>query len=161
MANGPLVAWLKDAYAMEEGLLPILDNHAKDAKANPHVHERIRRHKEETRRHAEMIKQCLNKLGEDTSALKTGVAKVTGFFQGLSTGMAQDELVKNNLADYATEHFEIACYKALIRAADAAGEPDIRQTCEQILHEEEDMAHFLEQQLPQTVNEFMTHKAGA
>lgn len=26
-----LVAWLNDAYAMEKGLVPILENHAKDA----------------------------------------------------------------------------------------------------------------------------------
>jgi ferritin-like metal-binding protein YciE len=156
-----LATWLKDAYAMEEGIIPVLDNHAKDARANPVVHERISRHKEETRRHAEMVKQCLNRLGEDTSALKTGMAKAGGFFQGLSTGMAKDELVKNNLADIATEHFEIACYTALARAAEAAGEPDIKRTCEQILREEEEMATFLEEHLPDTVDEFLTQKVGA
>lgn len=156
-----LAAWLRDAYAMEEGLIPILDNHAKDARHNPLVHDRITRHKEETRRHAEMVKQCLNRLGEDTSAMKTGMAKVSGFFQGMSTGMAKDELVKNNLADFATEHFEIAAYKALSKAADAAGEPAIKQVCDQILHEEEEMARFLEEHLPDTVDEFLAQKASA
>lgn len=154
-----LAAWLRDAYAMEQGLIPILDNHAKDAKDNQQVHQRIRQHKEETKKHAEMVKQCLNKLGEDTSKMKTGMAKVTGFFQGMSTELAKDELVKNNLADYATEHFEIACYKALVKAAEAANEPEIKIACQQILHEEEEMAHFLEQHLPETVSEFLQETA--
>jgi ferritin-like metal-binding protein YciE len=156
-----LAAWLKDAYAMEQGIVPVLDNHAKDARDHPEVHQRIARHKEETRRHAEIVKECLKELGEDTSSLKTGMAKMQGMVQAVSTGMAQDELVKNNLADYATEHFEIACYKALCKAADAAGQPGIRQKCEQILREEEEMAHFLEMHLPQTVEEFMMQKSGS
>jgi ferritin-like metal-binding protein YciE len=154
-----LAAWLKDAYAMEQGIVPVLDNHARDAKDHPEVHQRIKQHKEETRRHAEIVKECLHELGEDTSKLKTGMAKVQGMIQAVSTGMAQDEIVKNNLADYATEHFEIACYKALCKAADAAGQPRIRQKCEQILKEELEMARFLENHLPQTVEEFIMQKA--
>jgi ferritin-like metal-binding protein YciE len=154
-----LATWLRDAYAMEQGIVPVLDNHAKDAKDHPEVHERIKQHREETRRHAEIVKECLHELGEDTSTLKTGMAKVQGMVQAISTGMAKDELVKNNLADYATEHFEIACYKALCEAADVAGQPGIRQKCEQILREEKDMASFLESHLPHTVEEFMMQSA--
>ena len=80
---------------------------------------------------------------------------VAGFFQGRSTGAAPDELVKNALADYAAEHFEIACYRALITGARAIGATEVAQVCEQILREEEDMARWLENRLPMTVQQYL------
>jgi ferritin-like metal-binding protein YciE len=150
-----LISWLNDAYALEQSLIPILQNHAKDAKDHPIVRERLERHLEETRRHAELVKQCVEQLGSSTSAMKTGMGRLSGMFQAVSTGMSSDELVKNNIADYAAEHFEIACYRSLIAAANDVGERRIAQVCEEILHDEEDMAHFLEQQLPQTTTEVL------
>jgi ferritin-like metal-binding protein YciE len=32
-----LIAWLNDAYAMEQALIPVLENHAEDAKDFPDV----------------------------------------------------------------------------------------------------------------------------
>lgn len=155
-----LISWLNDAYALEQSLVPILENHAKDAKDHPMVRDRIQRHAEETRRHAELVKQCVEQLGSSTSSMKTGMAKAQGMFQSVSTGAAKDELIKNNLMDYASEHFEIASYRSLIAAANDLGERRIAQVCEEILHDEEDMAHFLEQQIPQTTTEVL-HEVAA
>ena len=44
-----LVSWLNDAYAMEQALIPVLQNHAKDAENDmPAAADRLRRHIEET-----------------------------------------------------------------------------------------------------------------
>ena len=43
MNNELLVAWLNDAYAMEQALVPALENHAKDAKDNVAARARIER----------------------------------------------------------------------------------------------------------------------
>lgn len=152
-----LVAWLKDAHSMEKGLVPVLENHAKDAKAHPQVSARIEQHKEETKRHAELVEKCLHQLGEKPSAAKSALGAMFGRVQAPMTGMSKDELVKNGIADYATENFEIASYEALIVAAEAAGEPEIAQTCRTILEDEKRMAEFLHQQLPVAVRE---HIAG-
>ena len=56
MNNELLVAWLNDAYAMEQALVPVLENHAKDAKDDPTARARIELHAEQTRRHAELVK---------------------------------------------------------------------------------------------------------
>jgi ferritin-like metal-binding protein YciE len=48
---------------------------------------------------------------------------------------------------YSMEHFEIACYRSLIAAADEAGRPEIVKICEEILREEEAMARWLEQRI--------------
>ena len=146
-----LVAWLRDAYAMEKALVPVLENHAKDAAAHPEVQSRLEQHAVETQRQAQMVEQCLRQPGEGPSTLKNTMAKVTGAVSSVASGAFRDDEVKNALSDFATENFEIACYKALIEAARALQRDEIAQTCEQILREEEAMARFLEQQLPNTV----------
>ncbi|PYQ56668.1 MAG: hypothetical protein DMF53_24785, partial [Acidobacteria bacterium] len=89
------------------------------------------------------------------STVKTALGAVSGFFQGRSTGASPDELVKNALSDYAAEHFEIASYRALITAARLLGENQVVQVCEAILRDEQDMANWLEQNLPNVVQEYL------
>ena len=148
-----LIAWLNDAHAMETELQPILRNHARDAQKNAEVRQRIEQHVSETQQHAERIRQALAILGTTPSVLKSGSAAVAGLVMSVSTGMFSDELVKNALMDYATEHFEIAAYTALITAAETLGETEVAQLCRENLREEEAMARFLAAQLPATVKE--------
>jgi ferritin-like metal-binding protein YciE len=78
--------------------------------------------------------------------------------QGISTGPAKDELVKNCLADYATEDFEIACYTSLLTAAQEFGDQDLVRTCQRILQDEQDMARWLELQIPLATTEIYRKK---
>ena len=148
-----LISWLNDAYAMETGLVPILQNHAEDAKSDRDAAERIARHAEETKRHADRVKACVEKLGGRAASVRAGVSAVIGGFESLATAPFRDELVKNALMDYASEHFEIACYTALITAARKAGREDIARVCDEILTEERVMAHWLEGHIPLVVEE--------
>src|SRR5947209_6211755 len=145
-----LISWLNDAFAMETSLVQVLENHASDVKDRP-----VAEHLEKTRLHAERVRDCVERLGGSTSSMKTALGAVTGFFQGRSTGISPDELVKNALSDYAAEHFEIASYNALIVAARALGEPEVARVCEEILRDEQDMARWLENQLPTVVQEYL------
>lgn len=104
-----VIIWLQDAYAMERGIEQILENHAKDAEDVPAMHSRLREHLEETQRQAERIEQTLKSLDTDVSKSKSTMANVMGKMNGAMTGMYRDEIVKNALAEYSTEHFEIAC----------------------------------------------------
>jgi ferritin-like metal-binding protein YciE len=150
-----LIGWLNDAYAMEKGLVQVLENHANDVKDRPEMYRRIAQHLEQTKMHAERVRDCVERLGGSTSSVKTAMGAVSGFFQGRSTGASPDELVKNALSDYAAEHFEIASYRALIAAARALGENQVVQVCESILRDEEEMARWLEQNLPNVVQEYL------
>jgi ferritin-like metal-binding protein YciE len=154
-----LVAWLKDAYAMEKGLVSTLESHAKDASGHPEVRARIEKHAQETRMHAQLVERCLAQLGEEPSTLKNVVGRVAGTMQGVATGAFEDSQVKNALSDYAVEHFEIAAYRALIEGARAIGQDQIVETCQQILREEEAMARFLESNLPTTVRDALMQAA--
>src|SRR3954462_10178314 len=143
-----MIAWLNDAYAMETALIPLLKSHANDARDDPQARHRIELHLEQTKRHAELVKGCVERLGGSTSAAKTGLGTLFGTLQSVSTAIFSDQLVKNALTDYATEHFEIACYRALQAGAQTLGDHHIADMCGEIIRDEEQMAQWLMMQLP-------------
>lgn len=151
-----LLAWLNDAYAMEKAQIPILENHAKDARDYPHIRRKDLEHLEQTKRHAELVKRCIHRLGEKPSAVKTAIGRVSGAINSVSTEPFEDELVKNFLADYTAEHLEIASYKALIVAAREANDRETARVCEKILRDEEEMADWLEKNLEMAVRETLS-----
>jgi ferritin-like metal-binding protein YciE len=148
-----LIAWLNDAHGMENALIQILEHQIKDAKDSPQVQAQLQMHLEQTRRHAQLVKDGVERLGGLTSLLKTGMATLFGQMQALSTGPAKDEMLKNALADYAAENFEVASYSALVTAAQALNDLQTAQVCQQILQEDEAMARWLEQNLPTLVQQ--------
>ena len=150
-----VIAWLNDAHGMENALIQILEHQIKDAKDYPQVQTKLEEHLEQTRRHADLVKGCVENLGSHTSTVKSGMASLFGQMQALSTGPAKDELVKNALADYAAENFEVASYTALITAAKELGDQQTISVCEQILQEDQAMADWLEQNLPNLVKQSM------
>lgn len=154
-----LVTWLNDAHSMEKALIPVLENHAKDAKDYPEVRERDEQHVEETRRHAELVEGCLERLGEKPSGVKSFLGEMFGRMQAMSTEPFKDELMKNFIADYATEQFEIASYRSLAKAARHLGEEEIARTCETILKDEERMAEWLDRNMARAVETTLQKEA--
>ena len=154
MAENQLVAWLDDAYAMESGLIPILQAHATAAdSAAPFVAARLREHITETRQHASRLEQCLRVLGTTPSTAKSTFSSLMGSVESVSTAAFLDQLVKNMLMDYGSEQFEVGCYTALSTAARALGHPDIAAACEENLKEDQEMARWLQQDRPETVTQ--------
>lgn len=150
-----LISWLNDAYAMEKSLVQVLEAHANEAKDHPDVRSKDLEHMEVSKRHADTVRECIERIGGSVSSTKAAMGTASGFFQGISTGMAQDLLVKNALADYASEHFEVACYKALIEAARAAGHDELIPIFEQIIRDEQDMIRWLDHNLAKIVDSYM------
>ncbi len=138
-----LIEWLRDAHAMESNLIQMLDQQIGHLEDHPQLEERLVSHKEESRRHASRLEECLARLGADTSSLKEGIAKVSGMISPLPAAMSSDTPVKVVLANYASEHFEIASYRSLEAAARHCGEEEIARVASEILREEESMAEFL------------------
>lgn len=156
-----LVNWLNSAHSMETSMAKVLENHAKDAREHPEMHQRLNQHLEETRRQADRVKECLELLGKKPSAMKSAMGNLMGTLQGASTGMFRDEMVKNVLSDYSAEHFEIACYNSLIEAAESLGQPEIARKCRETLAEEEAMAHWLQGQVPEATRVTLQQAAHA
>ena len=154
-----ILEWLNDAYGMETGIVPILESQVEAAQDHPGIQAKIREHLGKTKSHAEMVKSEISRLGGDVSALKSGTAAASGWLQSVASGMAKDRLVKDMIGDYATEHFEIAAYTSLIAAAEEIGDQGVIDACEKILADEEEMAAWLADQLPDVTQNFLRGKA--
>ncbi len=163
MANSKdtLIDWLRDAYAMESQAVEMLERQAERIKNYPEVLAKVQEHIEVSNRQADRLKQCLQQLGTDTSAIKTGISMLIGNAQSLSGVVASDEIVKAAVFNYSFEHFEIANYRALIAAAEQVGEAEIARTLQQSLNEELEMAGWLEQRLPQMTKTYLERKETA
>ena len=147
-----LVAWLDDAHAMENGLLGILQNHASHfSDVMPNAARRMQQHIVETQQHVQRLTECLRLMNSAPSGVKSAVSSMVGTVEGATTAMFRDTLVKDALADYASEQFEVACYTALATAATELGHPDVARLCRQNLEEDKAMADWLLQQMPAVV----------
>lgn len=159
--NEQLITWLRDAHAMEHSLVNVLERHAQAARDLPAVREQLERHLHRTREHAGLVEKCLRGLGATPSKVKSIAGDFMGALQGLSTAVFQDELIKNALADYAAEHFEMGCYSSIIAAAEEAGHMEIARTCGEILRDEVEMANWLEEQIPELTRQHLQRAAAA
>ena len=143
-----LVTWLNDAYAMEQTLQETMERQVGHMKGMPDAQKKIRQHIEQTKDQAQRVKGCIEELGGKVSHTKSALANMMGAVGGMSTGPAKDTALKDALMSYGAENFEIASYKSLAEAARQLGHENIASTCEGIMHEEEQMAKWVEQQLP-------------
>jgi ferritin-like metal-binding protein YciE len=114
-AREHLLAWLKDAHAMEQQAETMLTSQISRLKHYPDLKRKLEEHLEETRRQAQLIDDCIKQNGGDTSAVKDVMGKMTAFGQGLSGLFVDDEVIKGSLASCTFEHMEIASYEILNR----------------------------------------------
>jgi ferritin-like metal-binding protein YciE len=154
-AREHLLAWLKDAHAMEQQAETMLTSQIARLKHYPDLKRKLEEHLEETRRQATLIDDCIKQNGGDSSAVKDVMGKMTAFGQGLSGLFVDDEVIKGSLASYTFEHMEIASYKILIAAAEACGDTTTAAICSRILKEEEAMAKWIAEHTPSLVRAFL------
>lgn len=115
----------------------------------------MKQHIEESRTQSERLQQILNRLGSSNSTLKDLGTGLMGNLAAMAHVPAGDEILKNTFANYAFEHFEIACYRGLLKMAKAAGDQAGIPLLEQNLQEEEQMAEWVGQTLPATVQKYI------
>jgi ferritin-like metal-binding protein YciE len=154
-----LIAWLSDAYAMEGQAIELLERQVGRLEHYPQMRGKLQEHLAQTRGQQAALEQAFNLLEDDPSALKASVMKVAANIQGMLHAFASDEVMKHALASYAFEQFEAACYRALVTAAEQAGEREVASTCATILREEEEMAAWLWEHLPQLTEQYLQRAA--
>jgi ferritin-like metal-binding protein YciE len=150
-----LVAWLRDAHAMERASADALDRMADRLTRFPDLAGRFREHWRESLGQVERIEVCLKKLGSDTSTFKDLASRFFGIAQAYAVAVAPDEVVKDCIGAYAWRHFEIAAYISMGAAALALEEPDVARMCDEHVKQERAMASWLEQQIPEVTLDFL------
>jgi ferritin-like metal-binding protein YciE len=159
MAREQLIAWLHDAYAMEQSLIPVLEHHARAADLDmPATAGRLRQHARDTQRHADRVAECLEHLGSSPSGEVSTLASVTDHLQRVTTGIFADLPVKNAMSDATAEQFEVACYRVIAAAAVELNEPMVARLCGENLREDEEMARWLDRQLPTVVRRALVRR---
>lgn len=156
-----LANWLNDAYSMEITNAKVLEGHIKDMHDFPDIQARLKQHLGETRMHAQRLKDCISEIGEKISATKSGLGNVMGMLKGRSSSVFQDDVVKDVLSESATEHFEVACYKSLIAAAEEMNQPRVMQACRENMEEDKAMADWVDGQVPTITRRFMETRLAA
>lgn len=151
-----LVAWLRDAHAMERATVDTLDHLAERLQHyHPELAAGFRQHWQESLGQVQRIETCLKGLGSDTSTFKDLRSRFIGIARAYAVEVLPDELVKDCLAAYASRHFEIATYISLGAAARKLELPAVEQMCEENLQQERAMANWLQQQIPEATLEFL------
>ena len=81
--------------------------------------------------------------------------KFTGQIEPFISRFTQDSIPKNCLLAHAYEAFEIGAYRALLGAAEELDMEELRTMCERYIREEQQMASFLFEHLPEIARQFL------
>lgn len=157
--NENLIDWLRDAHAMEQQAEQMLKAQASRIEHYPKIKARIEEHLQETLGQQKLLAGCIERLGGKPSAMKDVMGKVMAFGQAAGGALNSDEIVKGAIAGYVFENLEIATYTALIAAAQIAGDQETVRVCEEILPQEEAMARWILENLPELTEEFLARDA--
>ncbi|MDY0922727.1 ferritin-like domain-containing protein [Leclercia sp. CFBP8987] len=147
--------WLRDAHAMEKQAESMLESMASRIDNYPDVRARIEQHITETKHQITLLEEILDRNDISRSMLKDSMSKMMAFGQSMGGMAASDEIVKGSISGYVFEQFEIACYTSLLAAAKKAGDVASIPAIESILAEEQRMADWLIQHIPDTTEQFL------
>jgi len=147
--------WLRDAHAMEKQAESMLESMASRIDNYPDVRARIEQHITETKQQITVLEEILDRNDISRSMLKDSMSKMMAFGQSVGGMVTSDEIVKGSISGYVFEQFEIACYTSLLAAAKKAGDMASVPAIESILAEEQRMAEWLIQHIPDTTEQFL------
>lgn len=142
------VAWLRDAHAMEQQALTMLEAQKRRLEEYPDLCARISQHIAETENQSDQLTHLLQQYDTDTSMVKDVTAKVMASAQAFGGMFMGDEIVKGAQMSYVFEQLEVASYTILIVAARELGDESSVQILQEILDQEVAMAEWALATLP-------------
>jgi len=154
-ARSVFVTGVRNAHALENQALELMNRQVERIENYPDIKERLERHIQETHEQIARLDKILENLNESRSVLKDNAMSLFGNMAALGHSAAQDEILKNSLANFAFENFEIASYKSLIQLAEETGNQGATQPLEQSLSEEEAMADWIGQHLASITSTYL------
>ncbi len=153
------VTGLRNAHAMENEALSVMRPQMKRLENYPEMKALLQQHIQETEVQIERLAQIFASLDESASSIKDTMLSAMGSMAAMMHSVASDEVLKNAMADYMFEHFEIAAYTALITMARHENAAFAIPLLEQSLAEEQRMATRIYESLPMVTEKFMSRTA--
>ncbi len=149
-----LRSWLADAYGAESALIDVMETQLADLTGQHEMEDRVQEHLQQLHRHANMLQDCVMRLGGETSSLnKGGLPTFLNSMKDLWASPVSSTLVKNDIVDVAAVHYEIALLNALAAVARGSGDEETLRVCQQILGEKQEMARWFEDYAPTLVHQ--------
>jgi ferritin-like metal-binding protein YciE len=146
---------LRNAHALEHQAMGIMKRQIERLENYPDLLKQLKSHLKETEVQAERLVTILREFDESTSTVKDIGGHMMGSMAALTHAFADDEILKNTMANYAFENFEIAAYKSLIALADATQQGPHIKLLEQSLGEEIAMAGWIDENIEKVTLKFL------
>jgi ferritin-like metal-binding protein YciE len=159
MSKENVCDWLRDAHAMEEQAEILFAGQADRFKKNEQLSAKLTEEVTYIKANQLLLSERLKQLGSSVSFMKDTVGKIVAFEQNMTGIMMSDEPVKGILALHTFTQMAIGSYKILVAATDAAGEADVKKTCEIILASVQKRAAWIEKELDAVTRTFLTANA--
>ena len=150
---------LSNLHAVEKQARELIERQIERLRNYPEMAMRLRQHLDETNRQEERLDRLLESYGESSSTLKDLAMKFTANMAAVSHAFSDDEIIKNTIANFAFENFEIASYQTSIAMAKMGGFHEAIPVLETSLREEEDMANWVRSHIDATTQQYLTLKA--
>lgn len=131
-----------NARALEVQAKQLITRQLERVESYPELAAALQRHLEETEQQRDRLDRILEAHGTSHSVVKDFMTGFMGNMAAMGHVPMQDEIIKNSLANYAFEHFEIAAYKSLLTLAELAGDSKASALLQESLAEEERMARW-------------------
>lgn len=150
-ARDVFIVGLRNQHAAENQAIELLERQVGRLENYPEMVARMKQHIEESKEQARRIEDLLGSLGTSHSALKDTITSVMGNIAAIGHTTAPDEVIKNTIANFAFENYEIASYVALLTLAEASGHDRAKVALNESLREEEQMAQWIQEHIGPTV----------
>jgi ferritin-like metal-binding protein YciE len=158
-ARDIFIVGLRNQHAVENQAIELLERQVGRLENYPEMVARMKEHIEESKQQARRIEELLSSFGTSHSALKDTITSVMGNMAALGHSTAPDEVIKNTIANFAFENYEIASYVSLLALADATGHERAKLALNESLREEERMAQWIQDHIAPTVLRYVERTA--
>lgn len=158
-AKDVFITGLRNAHAMETQAHEMMERQSTRLDDYPDVKAKVVSHLAETKVQLERLDQCLESLGESSSAIKDTAQSFMGNMAAMAHTIADDEILKNTFANNAFENFEIAAYRSLLAMTGPAGATTCKPLLEANLREEETMANWIANNVEKVTAAYLAHRA--
>ncbi len=158
-ARDIFIVGLRNQHAVEKQAIELLERQVGRLENYPEMSDRMRQHITESNEQARRIEELLSSHGTSHSTMKDTVTSLMGNLAAIGHSAAPDEVLKNTIANFAFEHYEIASYLSLLTLADAVGQDRAKLALNESLREEQRMAQWIQDHIGPTVLRYVERSA--
>ncbi|MGH7057879.1 MAG: DUF892 family protein, partial [Acetobacteraceae bacterium] len=137
------VTGLRNMHAVENQAIEMMERLSSRLESYPEITRHLNQHLTESKEEERRLEELLRSLGTSESMVKDTVLSFAGNMAAMGHAGAADEVLKQIMAAFAFEQYEVAGYKCLLTLAEATGHTAALVPLRQSLAEEETMAAWL------------------